>query len=260
MQSFALAGGVLAGDPQVWIDQTVASIELSSSLPLALHARLSGDAGIAMEADGSLLRGATLLGDATIQLAAEGDFTRWVMIESLAPIELYVDGDILVVEGISATFTIEVRASGSLRVAKSHQLSGNAPIVVDAGFQPWVATSARLCGAAVMEVAGIDHGALVIQSPPGAAKIELKASGGARLGGKVRVEGSAVIELYARGSLDRFRYVWLEGEASIEVRAFSAKIGIPPIPSYYIPAPNSRTFYATKDRPDMAVPHQRRRP
>lgn len=278
MQNFAIAGGVLNGDPEVWIEDAVASISIqaagdvmrghplagnapiamSAGLPLALHARISGGAGISMAASGTLIRGATLIGDAAVRVAASADFTRWVMLEGMAPVELYADGDILVVEAISATFTIEVRASGDIRVARSHWLEGTAQIETRADLKAWTVPATPLFGHAVMEVASIGYGALVIQSPPGVATIELSAHGAARLGAKVPLEGSAVMELYARGDLGRFRYVWLEGTASIEVQARAEKVGVPAFPDYYVEAPKIRALRLTEETRRFTVPAERR--
>lgn len=278
MQNFAIAGGALNGDPQVWIDEAVASIALqadgdvmrghllagdaqmamAAELPMAIQAKVAGDASMSMAASGSLIRGATVAGDAVLQVAASGGFTRWVMLEGLAPIELDVDGDVIVVEGISATFTVELRASGDLRVASTHQLEGAAQIETRADLKAWSVPATRLGGYAQIEVASIGYGALVIQSPPGAAMIELQAHGAARLGAKVPLEGDAVMELYARGDLSKFRYVWLEGSAAIEVQAFAEKIGVPTIPDHYVEAPKIRTLRLTEEQRRFTVPAERR--
>lgn len=278
MQNFALAGGTLNGDPEVWIDDAVASIAvqaaggimrglnlaggaqmaMGASLQPSLRLSLAGDADMSMAASGSLARGTTLIGSAGVQVAASGDFTRRVMLEGLAPVEVYAAGDVVVVEGISATFTIELRAEGDIRVAQSHRLEGVAQIEFDAGLKAWSVPATQLCGRAIMEVASIGYGALVIQSPPGAAQIRLAAQGAARLGAKVPLEGAAVMELYARGELGHFRYVWLEGSAAIELQAWAEKIGVPAFPGHYVEAPKIRTLRLTEETRRFIVPAERR--
>lgn len=278
MQNFAIDGGVLNGDPEVWIDEAIASIEIQAAgdvmrghmlagsaqmlmqadLPLSLHARISGFANMSMAASGSLVRGATLNGGASLQVGASGDFTRWVMLEGLAPVEIYADGEINVVESVSATFSIELRAGGDIRVARSHQLKGTAQIETRADLKAWSVPATHLAGYAVMEFASIGHGALVIQSPPGVATIELQAHGSARLGAKVPLDGAASIEIYARGDLGKFRYVWLEGSAAIEVQAWTEKTGKPVIPGYYVEAPKMRTLRLTEETRRFTVPAERR--
>lgn len=278
MQNFALAGGVLNGDPEVWIDEAVAGIAVQAageimqgltlkggaqvvvgaSLPPSLHLALSGGASMSMAASGSLVRGTTIIGNAAVQVAAAGDAVRWAMLEGLAPVEVYAEGDIVVVEGISATFTIEMRAEGDIRVAQSHRLEGVAHIELDAGLKAWSVPATQLCGRTIMEVASIGYGALVIQSPPGAAQIRMAAQGAARLGAKVPLEGSAVMELYARGELGHFRYVWLEGSAAIELQAWAEKIGVPAFPDYYVEAPKIRLLRVNEETRRFSVPAERR--
>ena len=278
MQNFAIAGGVLNGDPEVWIEEAVASLSLQAagdvmrghmlagdaqmamqaSLPLSLHARITGGASMSMAASGSLIRGATLAGDAVMQMGAAGDFTRWVMLEGLAPVEFYAEGDIKVVESVSATFSMELRATGDIRVARSHQLEGSATIELDAGLKAWSVPATPLSGRAVMEFASIGYGALRIMSPPGVATLELAAHGAARLGAKVPLEGSAVMGLYARGDLGKFRYVFLEGTATMELAAWAEKIGRPAFPDHYVEAPKIRTLRLTEETRRFTVPAERR--
>jgi len=278
VQNFAIAGGVLNGDPEVWIDEAVASLSLQAagdvmrghllagsaqmamqaSLPLSLHARITGGASMSMAASGSLLRGATLSGTASMQMAAAGDFTRWVMLEGLAPLEFDADGDIVVVESISATFSMELRASGDIRVARAHQLEGTAQIELGADLKAWAVPATPLAGHAVMELASIGYGALRIMSPPGVAIMEFAAHGAARLGAKVPLEGSAVMGLYARGDLGKFRYVFLEGTATLELAAWAEKIGVPAFPDHYVEAPKIRTLRLTEETRRFTVPAERR--
>src|SRR5690554_1999422 len=278
MQNFALAGGVLNGDPEVWIDDAVAGIAVQAageimqgltlkggaqvvvgaSLPPSLRLALSGGASMSMAASGSLVRGTTIIGNAAVQVGASGDFTRWAMLEGLAPVEVYAEGDIIVVESISATFTIEIHAEGDIRVAQSQRLEGHAPIELRGDLKAWSVPATQLCGRAIVEVASIGQGALVIQSPEGAAQIQIGAHGAARLCAKLPLEGSAVIETFARGELGRRHYVFLEGQAAIELLAWAEKTGIPLIPDHYVAAPGIRTLRLTEELRRFIVPAERR--
>lgn len=279
MQNFAIAGGVLNGDPEVWISEpAIASIAVQASggvmhglslkgnaqvaiaagMTLSLRAKISGGASISMQGVGTLIRGASLQGGAAINVGAFGGFTRWVMLGGLAPIELFAEGDVVVVESVSATFTVQVRASGDIHVARGRKLEGLAQIELKPSLSAWSVRATPLSGHAAIEVASIGYGALRIMSPPGIATIELAAHGAARLGAKVPLEGSAVVELYARGDLGKFRYVFLEGSATIEVQALAEKIGVPAFPDHYVEAPNIRTLRLTEETRRFIVPAERR--
>lgn len=278
MQNFAIAGGVINGDPKVWIGDALArvevsaagdgmrgavaggaaQVELSADLPLAMRTKLSGAASIAMSGQGGLLRGAALIGNAAVRMDASGDFTRWAMLEGLAPIEVDAEGDILVVEGIGATFTMQVGASGDIHVARSRGIEGHARISASASLAAWSAPATPLEGLAPIEVAGIGRGALRIMSPPGMAAMSVLAYGDMRMGAKVPLAGSAVVELYARGEAGKFRYVFLDGLAAVEIAAHAEKVGVPSFPGYYIEVPASRALRVNAEMRRFIVPAERR--
>lgn len=278
MQNFAINGGLLNGDPEVWIDSSSASVvvqaaggvmlgrsligsasvAVSSSLSLAYLAKLSGAAGITVSASGVLTNGLSLVGTAPVVLAATGDFLRWVMIEGVTPTVVGLAGDIAVVPAISATFTLVMNASLDLHVATSQKIEGYLPVVLSSSFQAYSVRATRLTGQAVVQMAGIGKGNLFMASPPGSAAIRLNAEGAARLGAKLSLEGSAVIETYARGYLESWHYVYAEGSASIDIFARAEKHGAPNIPGYYIEAPAMRALRVAEEARRFTVPAERR--
>lgn len=278
MQNFAVNGGALNGDPEVWIEDTAlsvvvqaagegmrgivlegaAQVALSSSLSLAFMAKLSGAAGITVSANGVLSNGLSLVGTASVTLAAAGDVLRWVMLEGVTPTVIELSGDIAVVPAISATFALIMGASLDLHVAAGQELEGYLPVVLGAGLQGYNVRATSLSGMAAVEFAGIGYGNLVVTSPPGLAAIELKAQGNARFGAKLSLEGSAAIGLYARGYLESWHYVYAEGAAAIDILARAETHGIPTIPGYYIEAPAMRALRVAEEARRFTVPAERR--
>lgn len=278
MQNFAIAGGVLNGDPEVWIEEAVASLSLQAagdvmrghmlagnaqmamqaSLPLSLHARITGGASMSMAASGSLIRGATLAGDAVMQMGAAGDFTRWVMIEGDSPVELFGDGDIQVVPGASATFDIVLSAECDLRIGAGQKIEGYMPIELRGDLRGYHVKATQLGGYANIELAALGHAALSIMSPPGVATIQLAGSGDLRLGEKIGLEGYAAINFYSRGAVEVLHYVYAEGVATIEIAASAAVAGKPKIPAEYEPAPASRIISIGRETRERSLSREHR--
>lgn len=279
MQNFVLDGGTLNGDPQVWIEQTSASLSLQGSGEvlrgaagvgtasvafagdgiLGMHARLTGSAQVAMQGAGSILRGGYVVGNtAGVSFAAKGDFTRWVMIEGLSPVEFEAEGEIDVVSPVSGYFPIQFRVEGDGHVAKSHEIEGYAPIEVRTRMEGHVAKSAHVAGAARIELAAIGQPALRVMSPPGSAVVEFALHGAARLGARVSLEGDALIEFYGRGYSTKWHYVFAEGSAAIEIAARAEKFGLPVIPDHYVAAPLIRLLRVNEETRRFIVPAERR--
>lgn len=278
MQNFAINGGSLNGDPEVWIDDSSASVvvqaaggvmlgrsligsapvALSTSMALSFQAKLSGSAGVRLTAAGVLTNGLSLVGNAPIQIKTTGNFLRWVMLQGVTPTTIVLDGDIAVVPSISATFTLVLGADLDLHVATGQKIAGYAPVVLSSRFQAYSVPATRLVGQAVVQLAGIGRGNLRIAAPPGSAAIRLNADGAARFGAKLSLEGSATIGLYARGYLESWHYVFAEGSASIEILARAEKHGAPNIPGYYIEAPAMRALRVAEEARRFTVPAERR--
>jgi len=277
MQNFAINGGALNGDPQVWIDDTAlavaiqaagvgmnglsligsASVSLASSGSLAYMAALSGQAGITITADGVLTNGLSLVGAAPVVLGVEGSGTRWAMIEGVTPTTVDASGDIAVVPAISATFTLVMGAELDLVVATGHQIEGYLPVVLSSTFQAYSVPATLLSGDAQVQMAGIGYGNLIIDSPPGDALIAVDSYLDTRIGEKISLEGDAVIEIYARGYLESLHYVYAEGDASIHIAVKAETHGVPVIPSEYFPAPTGRYFYVMGENRYFIVPKDR---
>ncbi len=277
MQNFAINGGLLNGDPEVWGEASAAialqaagdgmrgavldgaaQVRAQGALSLAYMAKLTGSAAVPLSASGSILRGATGSGQAGVVLKMTGAGVRWAMIESAPTVHVEATGDIGVSAAIGATFNIIWRGDMDLHVARSQRIEGLAPVVLKSDLDGHVAHSLRLVGHAKVELASIGLGALVITSPPGAALIQLDASGSARLGAKVGLEGYAALQTYARGQLESWHYVYAEGVATVEVQAMSAAHGTPIIPGFYIEAPVMRALRVGEETRRLTVPAERR--
>lgn len=278
MQNFAINGGLLNGDPEVWIDDTSLSVAVqaaggvmlgraltgtaqvvaSTSLPLALMAKLQGSASAQLFAGGSLTYGVSLVGATLVQVKSTGDLLRWGMIVGAAPTVVSAEGDIAVVPAISASFDVIFGADLDLHVGTGHKIEGVAPVVLLPKFQAYSVPATLLSGLAPIQAAGIGRGNLVIASPPGAAPITFKAHGAARFGAKLSLEGSAAIQLYARGYAESWHYVFAEASASIEILARAEKHGIPIIPGYYVEAPVMRAMRVSEEARRFTVPAERR--
>lgn len=175
MQNFAINGGLLNGDPEVWIEDSFANVvvqaaggvmlgrsligtapvRVSSSLSLSYLAKLSGTAPVRVTANGILANGLSLIGAANVQIKTTGDFLRWVMIQGYTPTAVDLSGDIAVVPAISATFTLVTSAGLDLKVAEGIDVSGYAPVVVSSRFQAYSVPATRLSGLAAVQYAGI---------------------------------------------------------------------------------------------------------
>jgi hypothetical protein len=278
MQNFAINGGALNGDPQVWIDDASLGVVLqadgdvmlgrtlaggaqviaAADLSLSLQAKLQGLAGIAMAATGQLTYGVSLVGASPIVVSTTGDGVRWAMIQGDAPTVLAADGDLQVVPPVSATFDIVASGDLELHVATGHQGEGYAPIVMASDLQAYVTPATILSGLASIEAAGLGQGNLLMASPPGEAAIVFVADGAARYGARLSLEGDAVLELYSRGCLDIWHYVYAEGEAAIQFMAMAASHGIPVIPSQYVAAPIARALRVGEENRRFIVPAERR--
>lgn len=279
MQNFAINGGVLNGDPQVWLDevataavvlhgdgevmqglslQGTAQTVVAAEGALAFRASLTGQAGVALSASGQVQRGGMLSGAAGVQMAATGDFTRWVMIEGDSPVEFFGDGDIQVVPGVSATFSVIMSAACDLRVGVGRKIEGYLPIVLRGDMRGYHVKATHLCGYADIELAALGHAALSIMSPPGVATIQLAGAGDLRFGEKIGLEGYAAIDFYSRGSVDVLHYVYAEGVATIEIEASAAMAGKPQIPTEYEPAPASRTISIGREARERSLARENR--
>lgn len=278
MQNFAINGGALNGDPEVWIENTALSVvvqaagvgmrgivlsgaapvAVGSSLSLALMAKLSGAAGISVSSSGVLTYGVSLVGAAPVHVGFSGFGLRWVMIEGTTPTAINLNGDIAVVPGISATFSLVMNASLDLHVAEGLKIEGYLPVVLRSGFQAYSVPGTLLGGAAAVQLAGIGRGNLIVTSPPGSASIEINAEGAARFGAKLSIEGAAIIQTYARGYVESWHYVYAEGSAAIEIMSRAEKHGTPNIPGYYVEAPAMRALRVAEEARRFNVPAERR--
>lgn len=258
MQNFAINGGTLNGDPEVWMPDSLASLAIQAAGDGMRGALLEGSSTVELAADCDLLVWVLLEGQASVELAAAGEGLRWVMIEGQVPIELVASGDVGVVQALSATFVMDFRLSGDITVAQAVKLEGGSALRLAANGSAGKAKTSLLSGVAPLVFAAGGRGALVIDSPPGTAAIKLLAQGAARLGAKVPLEGAAAILLYARGSAAQWRYVFAEGTAAIELRAASLQAGIPPIPAEYVEAPASRIIIVPRDARECRVPRENR--
>lgn len=278
MQNFAINGGLLNGDPEVWIDSAsanvvvqaagslangfvlsgAAQVRVASDLSLSLMAKLEGFAPVQLYASGVLTNGLVIGGAATVALNASGDFLRWVMIEGVTPTVVDLSGDIQVVPAISATFSLVLASSLDLHVATGQHIEGLLPIVVGADLDAHIAHSRRLSGLMPVQLAGIGYGRLLMASPPGAAAIQVKGFGDGRFGAKLSIEGSASVGLYARGYLDSWHYVYAGGAFEIGILARAEKHGTPNIPGYYVEAPVLRALRVGEEARRFTVPAERR--
>lgn len=277
MQNFAINGGTLNGDPEVWIDDSSASVvfqaagdgmrgamgagtaqcSIVSSGALALQAKLEGGASVTWAASGSITYGVSLVGSAPFQVNASLQGVRWAMLEGQAPTEFYADGDVQVVPAISATFVMTLASDLDLHVATGHHGEGITPIVFQSSFDAIVAKGARLEGYAPIVTAGIGYPALTITSPAGEGSIQFTSAGDARIGSKIGLEGVADLSLFAVADLGVLHYVYAEGSASIHVAVKAETHGVPSIPSDYFPAPSGRYFYVMGERRHFIVPKDR---
>lgn len=278
MQSFAVDAGALNGDPQVWADGGSATVALQaagagmrgaagsgsatvafqSSGQVMLQAYLAGQATVALQANGSIIWGAMLGGSARVALAADGQAVRRVLLEGSPQIAVKASGDVAVVQAVSASFPIVFSARGELHVAKGQQGIGLAPIVMAAEANVYVKPATRLGGYARVEMAAAGQGSLRMMLPAGAAVIRTAADGAARFGLRHNVEGAAVITTFATGRLDRWRYVFAGGTASIQVLAKAERHGTPAIPTTYAAAPSTRSWRVREERRGFTVPFERR--
>lgn len=278
MQNFAINGGLLNGDPEVWIDSTSASVVIhsaggvmlgrsligsfsvavSTSLALAYMAKLSGKAGVTLAASGALTNGISLVGVAPVKVSLAGDLLRWVMIEGVTPTVIDLRGDIAVVPSISATFAVVMRSALDLHVAAGRAIAGYMPVVVASTLQAYRVPGTQLSGLAGVQLAGIGRANLKIASPPGSVAITVKAAGSYRLGDKLHLEGFATIDTHVRGSLESWHYVYSEGSAAIAISARAERHGNPNIPGYYVEAPETRALRVIEENRRFIVPAERR--
>lgn len=279
MQNFAINGGAINGDSEVWLDEAATAAvvlqsngELAQGLglegtaqavvyadgALAFRASLTGQASVVLDGSGQVQRGGMLGGDAKIQLAASGDFTRWVMIEGDSPVELFGDGDIQVVPGVSATLDIVLSAKCDLHIGASQKIEGYMPIELRGDLRGYHVKATQLGGYANIELAALGHAALRIMSPPGVATIQLSGAGGIRFGEKIGLAGYAAIDFYSRGSVDVLHYVYAEGSARIEIAASAAVAGKPQIPTEYEPAPATRIIIIGREARDRSLSREHR--
>jgi len=279
VQNFAINGGALNGDSEVWLDEAATAAvvlqsngELAQGLglegtaqavvyadgALAFWASLTGQASVVLDGSGQVQRGGMLGGDAKIQLAASGDFTRWVMIEGDSPVELFGDGDIQVAPSVRATFSVIISAACDLRVGVGRKIEGYMPIELRGDLRGYHVKSTQLEGYANIELAALGHTALRIMSPPGVATIQLSGAGGIRFGEKIGLEGYAAIDFYSRSAVEVLHYVYAEGVATIEIASSAAVAGKPKIPAEYEPAPASRIISIGRETRERSLSREHR--
>lgn len=277
MQRFALNGGMLNGDSNVFARATAPIVvsatgqgmrgpTLSGKAPIVLAAQgvmqlrvsLTGKAPIQWGMAGSLIYGRTLSGQASVVLAAQGDFIRWAMLESSSSLVIEAEGDIVAVPAISATFTIEVDSQLDLHVARGEQIVSLAQIRLQARNRAQVARSIRLGGLARIEADAIGILNMRMQSPPARAVIEWRSGADTRVGHRQDIAGRADFRIHAYGAIRSFTYVHLAGNAAIEVLARTADAGLPAFPSRYHPAPHERTLRVMPEPRLFIVPQERR--
>lgn len=278
MQNFAINGGALNGDPEVWIDSSsvslvvlaagegmrgivvggTAPVVMLASLPLAFQAKLEGKADVRASLSGVLTNGVTLIGAAGVKLGATMQGLRWVMFQGVAQAHVEATGDIVAVPSVSATFSMVLRGDLDLKVSTGRQIAGTLPIVLRTALQGYSVRATPLVGQAAVQFAGIGRGNLMVSSPPGEALIRVRADGAARFGAVLDLEGSFEIGTYARGYLESWHHVYAEGSVQIRVQARAEKHGTPIIPGYYVEAPAMRALQVAEETRRFIVPAERR--
>ncbi len=172
MQNFAINGGALNGDPEVWIDESFASVatqaagsvanglvlsgaapvRTGSSLTLSRLTKLEGVAPVQVKYSGSIANGLVLGGSAPISFDASGDFLRWVMIQGVTPTVVDLTGDIMAVASISATFATVLRSDLDLKIATGQSIEGTLPVALYGSLEAKASQSARIIGDASIQL------------------------------------------------------------------------------------------------------------
>lgn len=252
------------------------AIGLDSGLSLSAIFKLAGDSAVSLAGSGSVAHGMALGGASSVAVQSAGDFTRRALGEGHSAIvvdsglnlaiqaklsghsSIAMDGIGTVAHGMGLSGTSQIDLGMSGDFTRWVMVQGRAPIELAPVLYSWTVKGAQLGGRSEIEMASIGKLGAILKSPPGAAIIELDSRGAARLGAKAALQGHAAIEFYARGDLGKFRYVWLEGTASMGLNAWAEKIGVPAIPDYYVEAPKIRMLRVNDETRRFTVPAERR--
>ena len=280
MNDFALNDGELDGQPEVWLAtesaaqasitlaggvnkarfvESLASMQMSTSLKLAVMAGLQSAAGHSLSASAWMPPSVRkyLDGLAAERLEGDGVLLRRAMVYGLSDVELLLDGDIRFFGPPRALFKLEVSASADARVSKSVQLDcRTASVILCAESMERVTPATMLESRATQWLHTIGALRRDSYSPSGIAQIAIESTGEIRTGGKVKIDGTAsvFIELYSRGILGGIRYRYLSGEAALSLLSSWSPEGHPEQPDFYIPAQDERVLFATRDDRTLEVP------
>lgn len=280
MQNFAVDGGTLNGDPQVWADNSLlvvrsaasgsvirgawgtgsAAIRVSPEITANALAQLAGAAVVRAAATGALTYGVTLGSTPKVSVKAAADVLRWGMIEGLGQIQYKATGSIAPVSPGSATFTLQVQSRLELKVSPGKQLESYAPVRFLMDANPDVKTPVGIGGKADMRAAALMDLNAILQLPAGTAAMRFMARGDSRLAEKIDLDGQAVLtSFFARGELDVWHHVHAgEMNVTFKVMARANAHGKPIIPTLYAQAPSDRFMRVGPEARLFVVPAERR--
>jgi hypothetical protein len=280
MQNFALDGGALNGDPQVWADNSLlvvrtaasgavvrganvagtASLRITTGTTANAIAQLAGDAVVRAAASGAMTYGVAIGSAPKVSLKATANVLRWGMITGDAQMQYKVTGSIAPVSPGSATFSVQMRSLLDLKVSAGRQLESYSAVRFMLNMNPDVKTPVGIAGLAQMRAATLMDLNALLMLPPGQATMQFMGLADSRIADKIDLYGrAAMASFYARGELDVWHHVHAgEMYATVKVSARANAHGKPTIPTLYAEAPSDRFMRVGPEARLFVVPAERR--
>lgn len=280
MQNFAVDGGTLNGDPEVWADNSLAVVRSAASgavvrgamiagrapvtawawISVSALAKLAGAAAVRAAATGAMTYGVAIGSTPKVSVKASADVLRWGMVEGLGQIQYKVTGSIAPVSPGSATFSLQVRTALELKIAPGRQLESYSSVRFRADVYPDVKTPVGIGGTATIRAATLMSLGAMLVLPPGTAAMRFMGRGDSRIADKIDLDGrAAMASFYARGELDVWHHVHAgEMYAVVKINARANAHGKPTIPTLYAEAPSDRFMRVGPESRLFVVPAERR--
>jgi hypothetical protein len=282
MNDFALDGGELNGQPEVWLItespaavslslsggvnkarfvEALASVNLASSFKSAIRVGIgSADGyGITLSAwlPPSVRKGIASASAARVDASAA--LLRQAMAGGLSSVSIDLDGDIKVFGDPRCLLQLKLASHADARVSHARHIKCRQAMICLSSESFERVTPATMLESRVQHwLHSFGRIRRDSYSSTGKAEIKISGDGEARKGAKVNIEGSAsvFVEVYSRGVLGGIRYRYLSAEAAMQILIAWNPVGHPVQPDVYIPAQEERLLFVDRDDRVISVPSE----
>ena len=260
MNDFAIDGGELNGQPEVWLiteSPAPLSLSLSGGVNKARFIQSVAATNVASSFNANLRIGLKSATGYRISLSALLPPSVRKYLSSSAVKRVESSGGVLRHAKIGGLSGFDVDAQAKAGVSHSRQLDGKQARVYLSGQSFERVTKATMLESLVQQwlhsLGGLRRDSY---SSAGTAIIQISGAGELRDGAKINLEGEAsvFVEVYSRGILGGLRYRYLESDAAMQIISSWSPVGHPVPPDVYIPAQQERVLFVDRDDRVIVVP------